>query len=100
AGAPEATGAPPHAVQPPPFDAGTPATPERAASARTTERRAILDAASRAERDKHYDKTLGGLDWNAVRAKYEPLALGAPSEAAFYHVLNQMIRDLRQSHLI
>ncbi len=51
-------------------------------------------------RDKHYDKTLGGLDWNAVRARYEPLALAAPSEAAFYRVLNQMIGELGQSHMM
>ena len=51
-------------------------------------------------RDKHYDKTLGGLDWNAVRASYEPLALAAPSEAAFYRVLNQMIGELGQSHMM
>ena len=51
-------------------------------------------------RDKHYDKTLGGLDWNAVRAKYEPLALAAPSDAAFYRVLNQMIGELGQSHML
>ena len=51
-------------------------------------------------RDKHYDKTLGGLDWNAVRAKYEPLALAAPSDAAFYRVANQMIGELGQSHMM
>ncbi|HVV51879.1 MAG TPA: S41 family peptidase, partial [Polyangia bacterium] len=64
------------------------------------ERRAILDAAWRTVRDKHYDKTLGGLDWNAVRAKYEPLALAAPTDAAFYRVLNQMIGELGQSHMM
>ena len=51
-------------------------------------------------RDKHYDKTLGGVDWNAVRAKYEPLALAAPSDAAFYRVANQMIGELGQSHML
>ncbi|HVZ72163.1 MAG TPA: S41 family peptidase, partial [Polyangia bacterium] len=66
---------------------------------RRTERLAILDAAWKTVRDKHYDKTLGGLDWNAVRARYEPLALGAPSEAAFYRVLNQMIGEVGQSHM-
>jgi carboxyl-terminal processing protease len=35
-----------------------------------------------------------------VRAKYEPLALGAPSDAAFYRVLNQMIGELGQSHMM
>ena len=51
-------------------------------------------------RDKHYDKTLGGVDWNAVRARYEPLALAAPSDAAFYRTLNQMIGELGQSHMM
>jgi sarcosine oxidase subunit alpha len=86
-------------VEPPPF-AGAPTTPEQAADARTALRRSILDAAWRTVRDKHFDKTLGGIDWNAVRAKYEPLAIAAPSEAAFYRVLNQMIGELGQSHMM
>jgi carboxyl-terminal processing protease len=92
--------APPTNLQPPPFAPGAPATPGTAADARTNMRRAILDAAWRTVRDKHYDPTLGGLDWTAVRAKYEPLALGAPGEAAFYRVLNQMIGELGQSHML
>jgi carboxyl-terminal processing protease len=91
---------PPHPVQPPAFAAGAPATRESAEAARTATRRAILDAAWRTVRDTHYDKTLGGVDWNAVRAKYEPLALAAPSEAAFYRVANQMIGELGQSHML
>jgi sarcosine oxidase subunit alpha len=91
---------PPGVIEPPPFAAPPPATPDSTADARTKLRRAILDAAWTTVRDKHYDKTLGGLDWNAVRAKYEPLALGAPSEAAFYRVLNQMIGELGQSHMM
>jgi len=98
--APEAGAQPPHAVQPPPFAGGAPATPESRADARTEARRAILDAAWRTVRDKHYDKTLGGVNWNAVRAKYEPLALAAPSDAAFYRVANQMIGELGQSHML
>jgi carboxyl-terminal processing protease len=87
-------------VQPPPFAAAGPApTREAVAADRTALRKAILDAAWTTVRDKHYDKTLGGLDWNAVRARYEPLALGAPSEAAFYKALNQMIGELGQSHM-
>src|SRR4029077_2386817 len=68
--------------------------------ARRTERRAILDAAWKLVRDKHYDKTLGGVDWNAVRARYEPLAVAAPSDAAFYRTMNQMIGELGQSHMM
>jgi carboxyl-terminal processing protease len=88
-------------VQPPPFAASGPApSREAVASDRRAVRLAILDAAWRTVRDKHYDKTLGGLDWNAVRARYEPLALAAPSEAAFYRALNQMIGELGQSHMM
>jgi carboxyl-terminal processing protease len=89
------------AVQPPPF---APAGPARSRDTAEKDRRAvrleILDAAWRTVRDKHYDKTLGGVDWNAVRARYEPLALSAPSEAAFYRTLNQMIGELGQSHMM
>jgi sarcosine oxidase subunit alpha len=97
---PAAAGAPEHPVEPPPFSAAAPATRDTAATAQTELRRSIVDAAWRTVRDNHFDKTLGGLDWNAVRAKYEPLALGAPSDAAFYRVLNQMIGELGQSHMM
>src|SRR4029077_111673 len=80
--------------------APVPATPEARDDARSKQRRSILDAAWKLVRDKHYDKTLGGLDSTAVRARYEPLALGAPSDAAFYRVLNQMIGELGQSHML
>jgi C-terminal processing protease CtpA/Prc/NADPH-dependent 2,4-dienoyl-CoA reductase/sulfur reductase-like enzyme len=88
-------------VEPPPFSAPPRASNDAGAeTAETQMRRSILDAAWRTVRDHHYDKTLGGLDWNAVRAKYEPLALAAPTQAAFYRVLNQMIGELGQSHMM
>jgi carboxyl-terminal processing protease len=96
--APEAPAGP--VVEPPPFAQAPPSTREAAANARVDQRRAILDSAWRTVRDKHYDKTLGGVDWNKVRAKYEPLALASPSEAAFYRTLNQMIGELGQSHMM
>jgi carboxyl-terminal processing protease len=99
--APAAAPGPPAAVQPPPFTTAGPApTKEAVASDRRATRLAILDAAWKTVRDKHYDKTLGGVDWTAVRARYEPLALSAPSEAAFYRTLNQMIGELGQSHMM
>jgi sarcosine oxidase, subunit alpha len=91
--------APARNLEPPPF-AAAPTTPEHAADARAELRRSILDAAWRTVRDKNFDKTLGGLDWNAVRARYEPLAIAAPSDAAYYRVLNQMIGELGQSHMM
>jgi len=81
-----------------------PRAPRADEEQRIAERRAlrlsILDAAWKLVRDKHYDKTLGGVDWNAVRARYEPLALAAPGEADFYRTLNQMIGELGQSHMV
>jgi carboxyl-terminal processing protease len=62
-------------------------------------RRSIFEAAWTIVRDKHYDKTLGGLDWQKLRAKYEPLAVGAPDQGTFYRFLNQMLGELGQSHL-
>jgi C-terminal processing protease CtpA/Prc/NADPH-dependent 2,4-dienoyl-CoA reductase/sulfur reductase-like enzyme len=91
---------PPGVIEPPPFSSAAAPNRNDADAARTALRRSILDAAWRTVRDKHYDPTLGGLDWKAVRAKYEPLAIGAPSDAAFYRVLNQMIGELGQSHML
>lgn len=46
----------------------------------------------------HYDPKLGGVDWNAVRAQYEPKAREAKTDDEFYAVLNQMLGELKQSH--
>ena len=62
-------------------------------------RQAIFTAAWTAVRDKDFDKTLAGLDWEAMRAKYQPLALAAPDEPTFYRLLNEMLGALGQSHL-
>lgn len=62
-------------------------------------REAIFTAAWTAVRDKDFDKALAGINWEAMRAKYQPLALGAPDEATFYRLLNEMLATLGQSHL-
>jgi carboxyl-terminal processing protease len=62
-------------------------------------RQAIFTAAWTAVRDKDFDKALTGQDWEAQRAKYQPLAMAAPDETTFYRVLNEMLGTLGQSHL-
>lgn len=52
----------------------------------------------RTVKDKHFDPTLGGLDWNKVREQYAPRAAAAKSDAEFYDVLRQMLGELHQSH--
>jgi carboxyl-terminal processing protease len=104
AGAAAATvvGPPAAAVSPPPLAEAAPAPGIDPGDPRSGERqlrRAIFEGTWTLVRDKHYDKSLGGLDWNAMRSRYEPLALGAPDAATFYRFLNQMLGELGQSHL-
>jgi carboxyl-terminal processing protease len=88
-------------IEPPAFVAAPGSTSKQARDdARTAVRRSIVDAVWHLVRDKHYDKNLGGVDWAAVRVRYEPLALAAPSDAAFYRTLNQMVGELGQSHMM
>ncbi len=88
------------AVEPPPLAAAQAATAAAdPGAARKETRRQIFVAAWTLVRDKHFDKSLGGVDWAGLRAKYEPLAVGAPNEATFYRLLNEMLGALGQSHL-
>ncbi|MDZ7639128.1 MAG: S41 family peptidase [Bryobacterales bacterium] len=49
-------------------------------------------------RDRYYDPTFGGLDWDAVGREMKPKAINAPSDEAFYQVLQEMVDRLGQSH--
>jgi carboxyl-terminal processing protease len=62
-------------------------------------REAIFAAAWTAVRDKDFEKALVGQDWEAARAKYQPLAMAAPDEPTFYRVVNEMLGAMGQSHL-
>ena len=49
-------------------------------------------------RDKHFDPTLGGLDWAAVRDSLRPQVERAPTAGAARAVLRRMVGLLGQSH--
>jgi carboxyl-terminal processing protease len=49
-------------------------------------------------RDRFFDPRLSGLDWPAVRTRYRPLLLAAPSADARAAVINAMLAELRASH--
>lgn len=49
--------------------------------------------------DYFYDSTFRGTDWNAVRAKYEPLVFQIRTEADFDDLILEMMGELRGSHL-
>ena len=58
----------------------------------------IFDYVGRRFRDKYYDASLNGVDWNAVRARYRPLAAAASVDTAFHDVLRTMVGELRDAH--
>jgi carboxyl-terminal processing protease len=47
-----------------------------------------------------YDPTFNGLDWDAVRRRYEPLVAKASSDAQVHQLLQQMLNELHQSHFL
>ncbi len=49
---------------------------------------------------KHYDPTLGCKDWPAVRAWYGEQVASAPDRAQAYALMNDMLGELEQSHLV
>ena len=61
-------------------------------------RQESFDIVWRTVKDKHFDPTLGGVDWDNVRKLYEPRAAAAKTDSEFYGVLRQMLGELHQSH--
>ena len=59
----------------------------------------IFTAVWNAVRDKDFDKAVVDERWDGLRAMYEPLAMAAPDEPTFYHLVNEMLAGLGQSHL-
>lgn len=49
-------------------------------------------------KEKHFDPAFGGVDWDAVRRKYEPRVAKVENDFKFYLLLNDMIGELHQSH--
>lgn len=57
-----------------------------------------FDAAWQIVRDTHFDKTLNGVDWDAVRRELRPKAEAAKSIGELRTVLGAMLSRLGQSH--
>jgi tricorn protease len=53
----------------------------------------------RMERDYFYDPNLHGVDWKAVRKKYEPLAGRVASRAELADLIGQMVSELSALHI-
>lgn len=50
-------------------------------------------------RDRFYDASMNGRDWNAILAKYEDAAAHAPDSPTFDGVVGMMLGELNASHL-
>lgn len=61
-------------------------------------RQKTFDIVWRTVKDKHFDPTLGGVDWDKVRQQYESRLGGLKSDAELYKLLQQMLGELKQSH--
>ncbi len=58
-----------------------------------------FDQGWRAMRDRFYDANLNGRDWQAVRAKYRPVAQQCLGRREFSDVMNMMLGELNASHM-
>ena len=69
-----------------------------ARSGASAARLAVFDDAWETVRDRYYDPTFHGLDWQAERAKFRPLASEARTTSELYSVLRRMLAVLRDAH--
>ncbi len=79
------------------------ATATRPPSLTPEQRRLHLESFDQAwstVRDKHFDPTLGGVDWNAVHEELRPRVERATSADEVRHVLHDMTGRLDQSHFL
>jgi carboxyl-terminal processing protease len=49
--------------------------------------------------ETYFDPTFGGLDWQAVHDRYRPQVAAAQDDKTFYDLLNQMLYELKVSHI-
>lgn len=76
----------------------TPAKPTHTAPAiRSVE---TFDAVWTTVRDTHFDKTMNGVDWNAVRDELRPYAIAAASQDEARAIQLDMLSRLGQSHFM
>lgn len=57
-----------------------------------------FDIVWRTVKEKHFDPTLGGVDWEKVRERYQPRAAAATGDQELYRILQEMLGELGQSH--
>jgi tricorn protease len=66
---------------------------------RREELQSLFVDAWRLERDYFYDPGMHGLDWSAIRKKYEPLAARVTDRSELNDVIAQMVGELSALHI-
>lgn len=59
----------------------------------------VFDRAWSLVADRYWDRTMGGNDWEAIRAEFYPRALAARDEKQLYAVIDKMLDQLDDSHV-
>jgi len=67
-------------------------------TARVEARLAVFDDVWETIRERYYDDTFHGVDWQAQRTKFRKPAATAQNDAELYAVLRQMVAALRDAH--
>ncbi|HEX8844114.1 MAG TPA: S41 family peptidase [Pyrinomonadaceae bacterium] len=67
-------------------------------NATNARRLAVFDDVWETVRDRYYDPTFNGLDWQAERERFRPLAAKAQSTAELYAILRRMLGALHDAH--
>lgn len=61
-------------------------------------RQAAIDAVWHTINERYYRADLNGVDWQAARSQWQPQALNAANDDAFWERLDQMAGELADSH--
>ena len=69
-----------------------------AASRAESVRLAVFEDVWRTIHERYYDPTFHGVDWEAARQEFRPLAADAQSNEELYAVLRRMIGELHDAH--
>jgi tricorn protease len=65
---------------------------------RRAEWKQIFDESWRVMKYRFYDEDMHGYDWNAIKARYEPLLADVGSNEDVYDLANAMIGEINASH--
>ena len=61
-------------------------------------KQAALDYVWNTVNEKYYDAKLNGVDWRAVRTKYEPMLKLSKTDDDYWELLDKMTGELKDSH--